>query len=107
MSVRQDRRAYVAHFGPTTGDRIRLADTDLWLEVEADRNVYGEEARFGGGKVVRDGMGQGVARDTPDLVITNVVVLDYWGVVKADVGIKDGLIRAIGKAGTGAGVDGG
>ncbi len=106
MAVKQDRRAYVAHFGPTTGDRIRLADTDLWLEVEADRNVYGEEARFGGGKVVRDGMGQGVARDTPDVVITNVVVLDYWGVVKADVGIKDGLIRAIGKAGNGDIMDG-
>jgi urease subunit alpha len=106
MPVEQDRRAYVAHYGPTTGDRIRLADTDLWLEVEADRNVYGEEARFGGGKVVRDGMGQGVSRDTPDVVITNVVVLDYWGVVKADVGIKDGLIRAIGKAGNGDIMDG-
>jgi len=106
MPVEHDRRAYVAHFGPTTGDRIRLADTDLWLEVQADRNVYGEEARFGGGKVVRDGMGQGVARDTPDVVITNVVVLDYWGVVKADVGIKDGLIRAIGKAGNGDIMDG-
>jgi len=106
MPRRQDRRAYVAHFGPTTGDRIRLADTDLWLEVEADRNVYGEEPRFGGGKVVRDGMGQGVARETPDLVITNVVVLDYWGVVKADVGIKDGRIRAIGKAGNGDVMDG-
>src|SRR6267143_2355881 len=106
MPVEHDRRAYVAHFGPTTGDRIRLADTDLWLEVEAGRNVYGEEARFGGGKVVRDGMGQGVARQTPDLVITNVVVLDYWGVVKADVGIKDGRIRAIGKAGNGDVMDG-
>src|SRR5712692_5018833 len=106
MAVKQDRRAYVAHFGPTIGDRIRLADTDLWLEVEEDRNVYGEEARFGGGKVVRDGMGQGVARDAPDVVITNVVVLDYWGVVKADVGIKDGLIRAIGKAGNGDIMDG-
>src|SRR5260370_31281852 len=101
MSARQDRRAYAAHFGPTTGDRVRLADADLWLEVEHDRTVYGEEARFGGGKVVRDGMGQVVSRDTPDLVITNVVVLDYWGVVKADVGIKDGRIRAIGKAGNG------
>src|SRR5260370_38616779 len=99
MPVEQDRRAYVVHFGPTTGDRIRLADTDLWLEVEADRNVYGEEARFGGGKGVRDGMGQGESRDKPDLVITNVVVLDYWGVVKAEVGIKDGLIHAIRKAG--------
>jgi len=106
MPVRQDRRAYITHFGPTIGDRIRLADTDLWLEVEEDRNVYGEEPRFGGGKVVRDGMGQGVARDTPDLVITNVVVLDYWGVVKADVGIKDGRIRAIGKAGNGDVMDG-
>src|ERR1700716_3183463 len=106
MPVEQDRRAYAAHFGPTTGDRIRLADTDLWLEVEEDRNVYGEEARFGGGKVVRDGMGQGVAQETPDLIITNVVVLDYWGVVKADVGIKDGRISAIGKAGNGDVMDG-
>jgi urease subunit alpha len=106
MSIRQDRRAYAAQFGPTVGDRIRLADTDLWLEVEADHNVYGEEVRFGGGKVVRDGMGQGIARDTPDLVITNVIVLDYWGVVKADVGIKDGRIRAIGKAGNGDVMDG-
>src|SRR4030088_2088493 len=106
MSASQYRRAYVAHFGPTTGDRIRLADTDLWLEVEADRNVYGEEARFGGGKVIRDGMGQGVARVTPDVVITNVVVLDYWGVVKADVGIKDGRVSAIGKAGNGDVMDG-
>jgi urease subunit alpha len=106
MSGSQDRRAYAAHFGPTVGDRIRLADTDLFLEIEADRNVYGEEARFGGGKVIRDGMGQGVARQTPDLVITNVVVLDYWGVIKADVGIKDGRISAIGKAGNGDVMDG-
>ncbi len=106
MPIEHDRRAYVAHFGPTTGDRIRLADTDLWLEVEADRKVYGEETRLGGGKVARDGMGKGVARDTPDVVVTNVVVLDYWGVVKADVGIKDGLIRAIGKAGNGDIMDG-
>src|SRR6187200_2055060 len=98
MAVRQSRRDYAAHFGPTVGDRIRLADTDLLLEIEQDHNVYGEEARFGGGKVVRDGMGQGVARDAPDVVITNVVVVDYWGIVKADVGIKDGRIRAIGKA---------
>src|SRR5258708_14029301 len=101
MAVRQDRRSYVAHFGPTVGDRIRLADTDLLLEIERDANVYGEEARFGGGKVIREGMGQGVARNAPDVVITNVVVLDYWGVVKADVGIKDGRINAIGKAGNG------
>jgi urease subunit alpha len=88
------------------GDRVRLADTDLLLEIEHDHNVYGEEARFGGGKVVRDGMGQGVARETPDLVITNVVVLDYWGVVKADVGIKNGRISAIGKAGNADVMDG-
>jgi urease subunit alpha len=106
MPVSQDRRAYAAHFGPTIGDRLRLADTDLVLEIEQDRNVYGEEARFGGGKVIRDGMGQGVAPTTPDVVITNVVVLDYWGVVKADVGIKDGLISAIGKAGNGDIMDG-
>src|SRR5579859_5656524 len=106
MSTSQDRRDYAAHFGPTVGDRIRLADTDLMLEVEHDHNVYGEEARFGGGKVIRDGMGQGMARQVPDLVITNVVVLDYWGVVKADVGIKDGRISAIGKAGNGDVMDG-
>src|SRR3981081_3726998 len=106
MALRQDRRAYAAHFGPTVGDRIRLADTDLFLEVERDHNVYGEEARFGGGKVGRDGMVQVVARDTPDLVITNVVVLDYWGVVKADVGIKNGRISAIGKAGNADVMDG-
>src|ERR1051325_11235614 len=104
--ARQTRAEYVAHFGPTVGDRIRLADTDLLLEVERDMNVYGEEARFGGGKVVRDGMGQGVARNAPDLVITNVVVLDYWGVIKADVGVKDGRISAIGKAGNGDVMDG-
>src|SRR5712691_11327864 len=106
MPLNQDRRAYAAHFGPTVGDRLRLADTDLVLEIEEDRNVYGEEARFGGGKVIRDGMGQGVAHTTPDVVITNVVVLDYWGVVKADVGIKDGLVSAIGKAGNGDIMDG-
>src|SRR6202158_5233614 len=106
MSNNQERRAYAAHFGPTVGDRVRLADTDLLLEIEHDHNVYGEEARFGGGKVVRDGMGQGVARETPDLVVTNVVVLDYWGVVKADVGIKNGRISAIGKAGNGDVMDG-
>src|SRR6266851_1409137 len=106
MPLSQDRRAYAAHFGPTVGDRLRLADTDLVLEIEEDRNIYGEEARFGGGKVIRDGMGQGVAHTTPDVVITNVVVLDYWGVVKADVGIKDGLVSAIGKAGNGDIMDG-
>jgi urease alpha subunit len=104
--ARQTRAEYGAHFGPTVGDRMRLADTALMLEIERDYNVYGEEARFGGGKVVRDGMGQGSARTVPDLVITNVIVLDYWGVVKADVGIKDGRISAIGKAGNGDIMDG-
>jgi urease subunit alpha len=88
-------------FGPTTGDRVRLADTDLWIEVEQDRTVYGDEVKFGGGKVIRDGMGQSQAGDAQamDLVITNALILDYWGVVKADVGIKHGRIAAIGKAG--------
>jgi len=88
-------------FGPTTGDRLRLADTALWLEVERDFTVYGEEVKFGGGKVIRDGMGQGQrpSRETVDLVITNALIVDHWGIVKADVGIKDGRIAGIGKAG--------
>lgn len=95
-----DRTRYAALYGPTTGDRVRLADTDLIVQVEADRTVYGEEVKFGGGKTIRDGMGQSAtATDVPDLVITNALILDHWGVVKADVGIKDGYIRAIGKAG--------
>jgi urease subunit alpha len=96
------REAYAGLYGPTTGDRIRLGDTSLLLEVERDYARYGEEVPFGGGKVVRDGQGQGQitrAQGAPDLVITNVIVLDYWGVVKADVGIRDGRISAIGKAG--------
>lgn len=96
-----DRTAYAEMFGPTTGDRVRLADTELWLEVEKDYTTYGEEVKFGGGKVIRDGMGQSQAcrSETPDLVITNALVLDYWGVVKADVAVRDGRIVAIGKAG--------
>ena len=88
-------------FGPTMGDRVRLGDTDLWLEVEKDYTEYGEEVKFGGGKVIRDGMGQSQAScfDTVDLVITNALILDHWGIVKADVGIKDGRIAIIGKAG--------
>ena len=89
-------------FGPTTGDRIRLADTELIIEVEKDFTTYGEEVKFGGGKVIRDGMGQAQttrARGAVDTVITNAVILDHWGIVKADVGLKDGLIAAIGKAG--------
>ncbi|MEH6530111.1 MAG: urease subunit alpha [Photobacterium frigidiphilum] len=95
------RQAYGEMFGPTTGDRLRLADTELWLEVEKDYTRYGDEVKFGGGKVIRDGMGQSQlpSRFTPDLVITNAVILDHWGVVKADVAIKNGRISAIGKAG--------
>ncbi|MFL0800417.1 MAG: urease subunit alpha [Agarilytica sp.] len=96
-----DREAYAQMFGPTTGDKIRLGDTALWVEVEKDFTRYGDEVKFGGGKVIRDGMGQcqlGSA-DTVDLVITNAVIIDHWGIVKADVGIKEGRIAAIGKAG--------
>ena len=96
-----DRRAYAEMYGPTTGDRVRLADTALWAQVEEDRAVYGDEVKFGGGKVVRDGMGQSQrpAAETVDAVITNALIVDYWGIVKADIGIKDGRIAAIGKAG--------
>jgi urease subunit alpha len=95
------RTAYADMFGPTTGDRLRLADTDLILEVEADYTVYGDEVKFGGGKVIRDGMGQSqLGNDQAvDLVITNALIIDYWGIVKADVGIKQGRIFMIGKAG--------
>ncbi len=102
MAYTIDRAAYAAMFGPTTGDRVRLADTDLIIEVEADRTVYGEEVKFGGGKVIRDGMGQSQvnrADGAVDTVITNALILDYWGIVKADIGLKDGRIAAIGKAG--------
>jgi urease subunit alpha len=99
--VRITRENYASLYGPTKGDRIRLADTELVIEIEADHTIYGEEVTFGGGKVIRDGMGQSQrnAAEVPDLVITNAVILDYWGIVKADVGIKDGRIAAIGKAG--------
>ncbi len=95
------RQAYAEMFGPTTGDRVRLADTDLWIEVEKDHTVYGEEVKFGGGKVIRDGMGQSQRRahEVADTVITNALIVDYWGVVKADIGIKNGRISGIGKAG--------
>ena len=96
------RADYAAMYGPTVGDRVRLADTDLWIEVEADRTTYGEEVKFGGGKVIRDGMGQSQATRAAgamDTVITNALILDHWGVVKADVGLRDGRIAAIGKAG--------
>ena len=99
--ARIDRHAYAHMFGPTTGDRVRLADTELLIEVEKDYTRYGDEVKFGGGKVIRDGMGQGQfsCADTPDLVITNTLILDHWGIVKADVAIKEGRIQAIGKAG--------
>lgn len=95
------RQAYADMFGPTTGDKVRLADTDLWIEVEKDFTTYGEEVKFGGGKVIRDGMGQGQMRAQVcvDLVITNALIVDHWGIVKADIGIKDARIFAIGKAG--------
>ncbi|MCU6432855.1 urease subunit alpha [Undibacterium sp. Jales W-56] len=95
------RHAYAEMFGPTTGDRIRLADTELFIEIEKDFATYGEEVKFGGGKVIRDGMGQSQRnyRDVMDTVITNAVILDHWGIVKADIGLKGGKIAAIGKAG--------
>ena len=102
MSYRMDRRAYAETYGPTVGDRIRLADTELIIEVEQDSTIYGDEVKFGGGKVIRDGMGQSPisrADGAVDLVITNALILDYWGIVKADIGIKDGRIAHIGKAG--------
>ncbi|WP_445175173.1 urease subunit alpha [Microcoleus sp.] len=102
MSYKMDRRAYAETFGPTTGDRVRLADTELFIEVEKDFTSYGDEVKFGGGKVIRDGMGQSPisnADGAVDTVITNALILDWWGIVKADVGIKDGKIYKIGKAG--------
>ncbi len=95
------RQAYAEMFGPTVGDKVRLADTDLWIEIEKDFTIYGEEVKFGGGKVIRDGMGQGqlLAAQVADTVITNAVIIDHWGIVKADIGIKHGKISAIGKAG--------
>jgi len=105
-----DRHTYADHYGPTTGDRIRLGDTDLIIEIEADATVYGDEAKFGGGKVIRDGMGQSATASreagAPDLVITNVVIVDATGIRKADVGIRDGRIAAIGKAGNPSVMDG-
>lgn len=102
MSYRMDRRAYAETFGPTVGDRVRLADTELFIEVEQDFTTYGDEVKFGGGKVIRDGMGQSPisnADGAVDVVITNALILDWWGIVKADIGIKDGRIFKIGKAG--------
>lgn len=98
-----DRKRYAAMYGPTVGDRVRLGDTELFIEIEKDYAIYGEEVKFGGGKVIRDGMGQSAeitrAQGAPDTVITNVVIIDHWGIVKADIGIRDGRIVGIGKAG--------
>ena len=102
MAVKINRRAYADMFGPTVGDKVRLADTDLIIEVEKDFTVYGDEVKFGGGKVIRDGMGQSQLTNKQgavDTVITNALILDHWGIVKADIAIKDGRIHAIGKAG--------
>ena len=102
MPYRMSRAAYAAMYGPTVGDRVRLADTELIVEVERDLTIYGEEVKFGGGKVIRDGMGQSQAARSDgavDTVITNALIIDHWGIVKADIGIKGGRIAAIGKAG--------
>src|ERR1700756_2092363 len=102
MALRIGRAAYADMFGPTVGDKVRLADTELFIEVEQDRTIYGEEVKFGGGKVIRDGMGQGQAsraEGAVDTVITNAVIVDHWGIVKADIGIRDGRVSGIGKAG--------
>src|ERR1700751_3661074 len=102
MATRIPRESYAAMFGPTTGDRLRLPDTDLIVEIENDRTIYGEEVKFGGGKVIRDGMGQSQATRAEGAVatvITNAVILDHWGIVKADIGIRDGRISGIGKVG--------
>src|ERR687883_1553281 len=98
MSLNIPRRTYADLYGPTTGDRVRLADTELFVEVERDLTCYGEEVKFGGGKVIRDGMGQSQAsraEGAVDTVITNALILDHWGIVKADVGLKDGRIAGI------------
>ena len=103
MSFKMSSKDYAMMFGPTTGDRVRLADTNLLIEIQKDYTVYGDEIKFGGGKTIRDGMGQSVNTTSEDgdldLVITNAVILDYTGILKADIGIKDGKIKAIGKAG--------
>src|SRR5260221_10443904 len=102
MSTKMQRAVYAEMFGPTTGDRVRLADTDIIIEVEKDFCTYGEEVKFGGGKVIRDGMGQSQVANKAgavDTVITNALILNHWGIVKADVGLKGGHIAAVGKAG--------
>src|SRR3984957_19924330 len=100
--ARITRAAYAQMYGPTVGDKVRLADTELFIEVERDLTIYGEEVKFGGGKVIRDGMGQSQvsrAEGAVDTVITNALIIDHWGIVKADVAITDGRIAKVGKAG--------
>ena len=102
MAIKISRSDYASMFGPTTGDKLRLADTEIYIEVEKDLTTYGEEVKFGGGKVIRDGMGQSQvtrAEGAADTVITNALILDYTGIYKADVALRDGRIAAIGKAG--------
>src|SRR3569832_465906 len=103
MSVKMKRSVYADMFGPTVGDRVRLADTDLIIEVEKDLTTYGEEVKFGGGKVIHDGMDQSQATNkqgAADTIITNALIVDHWGIVKADVAIKEGMIAGVGKAGS-------
>jgi urease subunit alpha len=103
MSIKIDSKEYVSMYGPTKGDKVRLGDTDLFIEVEKDYTVYGDEMKFGGGKTIRDGMGQNASitnkNGALDMLLTNALILDYWGIVKADIGIKDGKIAGIGKSG--------
>src|SRR6476660_2588697 len=118
MSLELPRRTYADLYGPTVGDRIRLADSELIIEIEMDYTVYGDEITFGGGKVIRDGMGQSSTATREgkdgkegthgalDLVITNAIILDYWGIVKGDIGVKDGRIVKVGKAGNPDTMDG-
>ena len=110
MSHKIDRQNYSSMFGPTVGDKVRLGDTDLWIEIEKDFTVYGDELKFGGSKSIRDGMGQksGMTNHEGalDFCLTNATVLEYWGIVKADIGIKDGKIAGIGKAGNPDTMDG-
>src|SRR6266567_6978780 len=112
MSLNIPRRTYADLYGPTVGDRVRLADTELIIEVEQDVTVYGDEITFGGGKVIRDGMGQSSqatrvgAHGALDLVITNALIIDHWGIVKGDIGVKDGRIVKVGKAGNPDTMDG-
>ena len=110
MSLSINRTKYANMYGPTTGDKVRLGDTELFIEIEKDYTVYGDEAKFGGGKTIRDGMAQSATATREegvlDFVITSVMIIDHWGIVKADIGIKDGKIVGIGKAGNPDTMDG-